>query len=94
MGTIFVALYNFFEKNRKLYFFVLLGIFAFVGFFASRIHLEEDISKALPKDKKIEKLNEVFQNSKFLDKLAISVSLSDTSAQADPDSLVAFAART
>lgn len=93
MGTIFVALYNFFEKNRKLYFFVLLGIFAFVGFFASRIHLEEDISKALPKDKKIEKLNEVFQNSKFLDKLAISVSLSDTSAQADPDSLVAFAAK-
>ena len=53
--------------------------------------MEEDISKILPKDKKIEKLNEVFQNSKFMDKLVVTVSLKDTSAAAQPDSLVAYA---
>ena len=93
MGKIFIALYNFFERQRAIYFATLLLILGGAAFFASRIHLEEDISKALPKDKKIEKLNEVFQNSKFLDKLAISVSLTDTNTAADPDSLVAFATR-
>lgn len=93
MGAVFVSIYNFFEAHRKVYFFLLLSIFAGLAFLASGIHLEEDISKALPKDKKIEKLNEVFQNSKFLDKLAISVSLADTTLPTEPDSLVAFATR-
>ena len=53
--------------------------------------MEEDIAKILPKDKKIEKLNEVFQNSKFLDKLVVTVSLKDTGLTAQPDSLVLFA---
>jgi predicted exporter len=62
--------------------------FVLIAFFASRIHFEEDISKILPHDKKIEKLNEVFQNSKFADKLVITISLKDTAAQ--PDKLVDF----
>jgi len=53
--------------------------------------MEEDISKILPNDKKIEKLNAVFQNSKFMDKLAVTVSLKDTAAAAEPDSLVVYA---
>lgn len=56
-----------------------------------QVKFEEDISKILPKDKKIEKLNEVFQNSKFMDKLAVTVSLKDTAATAEPDSLVTYA---
>ena len=63
----------------------LIASFAVIAFFASRIHFEEDISKILPHDKKIEKLNEVFQNSKFADKLVITVSLKDTAA-VQPDS--------
>ena len=62
-----------------------------VGYFASQVKFEEDIAKILPKDKKIEKLNEVFQNSKFLDKLVVMVSLKDTLAEPQPDSLIAYA---
>ena len=90
MGNIFISIYAFFKKNLAA-FYTLFGLsFLLVAFFASKVKFEEDISKVLPKDKKIEKLNEVFQNSKFLDKLVLMISLKDSTAQ-QPDSLVAFA---
>ena len=90
MEHFFIAIYNFFEKRRLLFFSVFILFFLLAGFFASRVKFEEDISRILPKDKKIEKLNEVFQNSKFMDKLVVTVSLKDSTAPANPDSLVAF----
>lgn len=90
MARILILLYDYFRKNRTVFFIVLLLSFCIPAFFALKIKFEEDISKILPKDKKIEKLNEVFQNSKFLDKLVITVSLKDTTAAAQPDSLVTF----
>ena len=63
---------------------------AFVGFFASKIQLEEDITKMMPTDAKIERLNTIFKNSKFLDKLVVTVSLADSTAKAEPEELIAF----
>jgi len=91
MEKLFISLYNFFEKHRPLFWGVFFSLFLLAGFFASRIKLEEDIAGILPHDEKIEKLNEVFQNSKFLDKLVVTVSLKDTAQEAQPDSLVAYA---
>lgn len=90
MEKMFIAIYKYFEKNRPA-FFISFGIsFVLVSYFALQVRFEEDISKVLPKDKKIEKLNQVFQNSKFIDKLVVMVSQKDTTAE-EPDSLVAFA---
>jgi len=90
MEKIFIALYRYFDRKRAV-FFISFGIsFALVSYYALQVRFEEDISKVLPKDKKIEKLNQVFQNSKFIDKLVIMVSQKDTAAE-EPDSLVAFA---
>ncbi|HMK02952.1 MAG TPA: 1-acyl-sn-glycerol-3-phosphate acyltransferase [Ferruginibacter sp.] len=91
MKKIFIDIYIFFEKRRPAFYTTLIVSFLIAGFFASRVKLEEDISRILPKDKKIEKLNQVFQNSKFMDKLVVTVSLKDTTAAAQPDSLVAYA---
>ena len=91
MEKIFISIYNYFEKNRSVFFVSFISCFLLAGWFAARVKFEEDISKVLPKDKKIEKLNEVFQNSKFADKLVVMVSLKDTSAVSQPDSLTAFA---
>ena len=91
MERLLIRLYNFFENRRALFFVVFIASFLLAGFFASQVKFEEDISKILPKDKKIEKLNQVFQNSKFLDKLVITVSLRDKTVPAQPDSLVTFA---
>ena len=91
MEKILLNIYNFYKKRQPALYFTFAAIFLVIGWFALQVKLEEDISKVLPKDKKIEKLNEVFQNSKFMDKLVVTVSLKDTTATAQPDSLVAYA---
>ncbi|WDF78234.1 1-acyl-sn-glycerol-3-phosphate acyltransferase [Mucilaginibacter sp. KACC 22773] len=86
-----ILIYHYFAKHKLVFYTVFAACFLVMGYFASRVRFEEDISKVIPKDKKIAKLNEVFQNSKFLDKLVIMVSLKDSTATANPDSLVAYA---
>ena len=84
-------MYHFYQKRRLALYGTFAVIFLAALWFALQVKFEEDISKILPNDKKIEKLNAVFQNSKFMDKLALTVSLKDTIAAAEPDSLVAYA---
>ena len=91
MKKILLNIYHFYEKRQPALYITFAVIFLLAGWFAWQVKMEEDISKILHKDKKIEKLNEVFQNSKFMDKLVVTVSLKDTAAAAQPDSLVAYA---
>lgn len=90
MEKVLLNIYSYFQKNRKAFFLIFGVTILFVTFFASQVKLEEDISKVIPNDKKIARLNEIFQDSKFVEKLVIMVSLKDTSVQ-DPDSLVDYA---
>jgi len=90
MEKVLLIIYSYFQKNRKAFYLIFGITVLFVTWFASQVKLEEDISKVIPKDKKIARLNEIFQDSKFIDKLVIMVSLKDTSVQ-NPDSLVGFA---
>ena len=90
MEKMFIAIYKYFDKNRPAFFISFAVSFIVVAYFGLQVRFEEDISKVLPKDRKIEKLNQVFQDSKFIDKLVVMVSMKDTMAEA-PDSLVAFA---
>ncbi|MEO5892549.1 MAG: 1-acyl-sn-glycerol-3-phosphate acyltransferase [Ferruginibacter sp.] len=93
MAKIFLGIYRYFEKNRLVFFTTFLLSFVLAGYFALQLKFEEDISKILPKDKKTDQLNQVFKNSKFIDKLVVTVSLKDSNATPEPDSLVAFADR-
>lgn len=90
MEKIFAGIYSYFQ-NRKWQLFLLFSLCLITfAFFAFRLRFEEDIARIFPKDEKVEKLNHIFGQSKFMDKLVIMVSLKDTVAAA-PDSLVAFA---
>jgi 1-acyl-sn-glycerol-3-phosphate acyltransferase len=89
MEKLFLPIYHFFSKHKALLFICLAAAFLCTGYFASKIELEEDISAMLPKDEKTEKLAQVFQNSKFLDRLVFTISLTDTSLT-NPDSLIAY----
>ncbi|MEI9944626.1 MAG: 1-acyl-sn-glycerol-3-phosphate acyltransferase [Chitinophagaceae bacterium] len=91
MKQLLIGIYNFFEKRRPAFFVVFIASFLLLGYFATQVKFEEDIARILPKDKKTEKLTEVFQNSKFIDKLVVTVSLKDTPTEAEPDSLVSYA---
>lgn len=92
MGNFFVAIYNFFERHKAAFWTSAIACFLLVGYFASKIRLEEDITRILPQDKKLDKLQQVFQDSKFADKLILTISQKDTTQEAQPDSLTAFAA--
>ena len=90
MEKVFLNVYRFFEKHRPVFFIIFSLSFLFIAWFALQVRFEEDISKILPKDKKIEKLNQVFQDSKFIDRLVVIVSLKDTLVE-QPEALVAYA---
>lgn len=92
MGSFFIYIYQFFEKRKGLLWFCAIACFLIAGYFASRIRLEEDITRILPRDEKLNKLQQVFQDSKFADKLVLTISLKDSTANPQPDSLTTFAA--
>jgi uncharacterized protein len=89
MAKPFLYIYNYFAVNRKIFFVVFVGLFLLTGFFALKIKPEEDISKILPKDQQSEKLNELFQNARFADKLVVMVSMKDSNRKS-PELLAAF----
>src|SRR5688500_9396385 len=91
MQNLFANIYQYFQRHPVAFYLVFFTTLAAAGFFATRVRFEEDISSILPKDEKIEKLTRVFNNSKFADRLVVTVSVKDTNDISSPDSLVAFA---
>lgn len=87
MGTFFISIYNFFNARKWLLWLFTAFLFLSAGFFASKVKLEEDITRILPQDPKIDRLNQFLRNSKFADKLAVIISQKDSTATANPDSL-------
>lgn len=91
MGSFFVSIYNFFARHKSWLWTCTIVSFLLAGYFASRIQLEEDISRILPQDKTLDKLQQVFNDSRFADKLVITISQKDTTLAPEPDSLTAYA---
>jgi 1-acyl-sn-glycerol-3-phosphate acyltransferase len=75
MAGLFLFLYRLFKQHRIAFFTAAFAIALLAAYTGSKIDLEEDISKAMPADEKTEKLNQVFQNSRFLDKLIVHLTL-------------------
>ncbi len=91
MEQIFLAIYNFFKERKKVFWTFFVFTLALIGWSASRIELEEDITKFFPDDARVEKLNYIFRNSKFVERVVVMVSMKDSTSQPQPDSLVVFA---
>ncbi len=89
MAKPFLHIYNYFAKHRIIFFTVFIGLFLITGYFAAKIHPEEDISKILPKDRQTEKLNDLIQNAQFADRLVLMISMND-STKSSPGTLVNF----
>lgn len=51
MTGLCIRIYRFFRNHRLAFWLSLVAIFAFCGYFASRIYLEEDLNKLLPSSK-------------------------------------------
>ncbi|GAA0541276.1 trifunctional MMPL family transporter/lysophospholipid acyltransferase/class I SAM-dependent methyltransferase [Chitinophaga japonensis] len=92
MGNFFVSIYNFFAARKAWLWTCAIACFALAAVLAARIQLEEDITRILPRDKTLDKLQQVFSDSRFADKLVLIIAQEDTTAAAQPDSLTRFAA--
>ncbi len=90
MSGIFIHIYQYFSERKNLFRLFLL-LFLLIGLgLASQLRMEEDISRVIPADPKVKRLNTVFQNSKFSEKIIINLSLKDTSRTPDADVLGLF----
>ena len=91
MSRIFLNLYDFFQHRKRVFWaFFFIVTFA-IGLGAFQIKIEEDITKFFPDDERVEKLDYVFRNSRFVERLVIMVSIKDSADAAQPDSLIALA---
>jgi len=63
--------YLFFSKRKIVFSILILSVCAVLGFYASKIKLEEDITRFVPKDKNTSNINSILQNLKSKDKLVI-----------------------
>ena len=87
----FNTLYEFFKTKRIIFLiFVALIIFSAL-YLAKQIKLEENITKMLPADEGLTRINKASQEIKFMDKLIFAVSLKDTVLKADSKDLVPIA---
>jgi uncharacterized protein len=86
-----ISLYHFFKKKKLLFYSVTVGLFLLMAGLATRVHVLEDISHALPDGKQVENINKIFQHSHFADKLIIRI---NADSAVDPDMLTAYAAAT
>ncbi|MFS2716175.1 hypothetical protein AAH068_14755 [Bacteroides uniformis] len=48
MTELCIRVYRYFRRHCALYWFSLVGLFLFCGYFAAQIHLEEDLNKLMP----------------------------------------------
>lgn len=90
MHIFFLPLYDFFRRNRGLFWIIFLSTFALWLVLASRLQLKEDITSMLPDSKAIKAMNDVVSHTKAGEQVIFLVSFED-SAYTDQDSLVSAA---
>ncbi len=90
MKSLFVALYDFFERRKAVLWAVLAGFFVLFGLLIMTLDFEEDISGVLNLDEDTKQYNTIIQSSQLFEKLILVVSSEDT-VNPDKSKLTAFA---
>ena len=67
-------IYQFFQKRKLVFIILILSVCGLLGFLASKIKLEEDITRFVPSDKNSNSINSILDNLKSKDKLIIHLS--------------------
>lgn len=74
MDNFFYSIYHYFARRRLVGAIGLLGLLAFLVYFASKIQFEEDISKLIPTNSKTEEIQKVLKSVNFADKIIVNIS--------------------
>ena len=76
MFNLSLLLYHFFQKRKTVFIGLVLICCGVLGFLASKIRLEEDITRFVPSDKNSRSINSILENLKSKDKLILHFSVS------------------
>ncbi len=90
MGRFLHGLYEWVKYHRWSSALLLLALLAGLGFLASRIEFEEDISKLIPVNKEVEELQKVLKSVNFADKIIVNIQRGKNGNTAD---LIEYASR-
>jgi uncharacterized protein len=90
METLFLLLFDFFKTKKWLLYVIFSALFIVMAICAASIRIEEDVSKFFPSDKKLAKVSQVLQGSRFAEKLVMMVSLKDSTSETYPQALIDF----
>ena len=79
MTELFIRLSRYFHSHRVFCWLSMIALFAFFGFFATQLHLEEDINKLMPSSKNEDGTTKLaFADLKIKDKVFLLFSLTPT----------------
>ena len=87
MTRFFISLYRYFSAHKGVFYAILIGSTLIFGFFATRLHFEENILSLLPKTEKSKECSVAFANVKLKDKVFLT--LSSRSGETSPQELSA-----
>ncbi|WBL20843.1 MMPL family transporter [Zunongwangia sp. HRR-M8] len=89
MHHFFLKSYYFFQRKKLLLFSAILIFVAGVGFLASKVQLEEDVTGLIPSGKNQDVLKRILSETEFSDKIVVTIS----SEKEQPQKLTAYADR-
>ena len=78
MDLLFTSIYRFFNRRKRLYFFLLLALVSFVVWNLKSIKLDDDIKKVVPYDEQLSEIQTLLDNLKVLDKLVVVFEADDS----------------
>ena len=74
MSKFFIAIYNYFQRHRVIFWTFMLLSFAVAAYFAAGIGIEENITAFFPENGNSAVMKDVFSNLKVSDKLIVCFS--------------------
>jgi hypothetical protein len=77
MFNLSLLLYHFFQKRKAVFIALIVICCGVLGFLASKVKLEEDITRFVPSDKNSRSINSILENLKSKDKLILHFSTSN-----------------
>ena len=95
MTKSFIRLYHYFRDHQAVCWLSMVALFVFLGYFATRIHLEEDIDKLMPSSKNEDGTTKLaFANLRIKDKTFLLFEKKQTDEHADKEQTVEELAET
>jgi len=83
MEKIFTAVYTYFKANKVVFYGLLLSILVLLGLGASRLKIEEDVTKMMPNAGKASEILHTLQDSKLSEKVVFLIHAKNETVSAE-----------